>query len=192
MSKRKYVKSGVTNHPLGTTWTNMKQRCFNRKHPAYYIYGGRGIIVCDRWKNSFQNFLEDMGPKPSAGHSIDRFPDKDGNYQPGNCRWATLAEQAANKNPDGTFKKRHRKEYPKGRQARASKFFDKYAGTIDFIDLLSEANATNRSIFQMRLQGHTLQEIGNTLGITSEAVRQRQVKFIESEMGRCTPRQQAQ
>lgn len=178
MPKRKYEKTGATKHPLGSTWVNMKQRCFNRKHPAYYIYGGRGIIVCDRWKNSFQDFVEDMGPKPTAQHSIDRYPDKDGNYEPGNCRWATWAEQAANKNPDGTFKKRYSKHYPTGRQLRAAKFFDKYAGAIDFIALLSEENATNRSIFQMRLQGHTHQEIGNTLGITREAVRQRQVKLI--------------
>lgn len=77
-------------------WTNMIQRCTNPKRRDYSRYGGRGITVCDRWLHSFENFLEDMGEKPKAT-SLDRYPDTNGNYEPGNCRWATAREQSNNK-----------------------------------------------------------------------------------------------
>jgi hypothetical protein len=79
------------------TWISMRSRCNNPKNKRYYDYGGRGIKVCDRWNESFENFYQDMGDPPSSAHSIDRYPDNDGNYEPGNCRWATLAQQAMNK-----------------------------------------------------------------------------------------------
>ena len=77
------------------TWYAMKQRCTNPNVEHYDRYGGRGITVCERWANSFCNFLADMGLKPSRRHSIDRV-NNDGNYEPGNCRWATQKEQANN------------------------------------------------------------------------------------------------
>ena len=77
-------------------WSGIKQRCDNPKHIGYQYYGARGITMCDRWRNSLDAFIADMGMRPSHQHSIDRYPDTDGNYEPGNCRWATLKEQRRN------------------------------------------------------------------------------------------------
>ena len=77
-------------------WSGMKTRCGNPKHNRWKNYGGRGIRVCDRWLNSFENFLADMGRKPLPELSLDRI-DNDGDYEPGNVRWATATEQANNR-----------------------------------------------------------------------------------------------
>jgi len=82
-------------------WTGMKQRCSNQKTNSYADYGGRGIKVCDRWLHSFENFLADMGECP-PGLEIDR-ADNDGNYEPGNCQWATEKTQANNRR-QGAYK----------------------------------------------------------------------------------------
>lgn len=77
-------------------WCGMKARCYNKNGTKYSRYGKRGIIVCDRWRDNFSNFLEDMGRAPTAEHSLDRI-DNDGNYEPINCRWAIELVQANNK-----------------------------------------------------------------------------------------------
>lgn len=77
-------------------WHGLKERCYNKNSRSYPNYGKRGIKMCPQWKNSFEQFLSDMGPRPSPKHSIDRYPNNDGNYEPGNCRWATKLEQQRN------------------------------------------------------------------------------------------------
>ena len=76
-------------------WRSMKQRCSNSKDKSYPRYGGRGIKVCKRWTNSFENFIKDVGERPTSEHSIDR-KKNDGNYEPTNCKWSTRKEQANN------------------------------------------------------------------------------------------------
>jgi len=77
-------------------WDGIKQRCLNPRDSHYQAYGGRGIVICDRWRLSFEDFLADMGPRPSAAHSIDR-KDNDGPYSKGNCRWVTADQQSRNR-----------------------------------------------------------------------------------------------
>jgi hypothetical protein len=79
-----------------TIWAKMKQRCHNPDDPNWHNYGARGIKVCQRWRNSFQAFFKDVGFRPSLLHSLDRWPNNDGDYKPTNVRWATREEQRAN------------------------------------------------------------------------------------------------
>lgn len=86
---------GLWRRPEYKTWENAIQRCTNPNHSSYERYGGRGIRVCEEWRDSFLAFFEHVGPRPSPAHSIDRI-DNDGDYEPGNVRWATDREQRAN------------------------------------------------------------------------------------------------
>jgi len=105
LQKEKSYRNGLfTNNDkekelMYARYKNMKRRCYNEKSDNYYLYGGRGIKVCDRWMEpngmGFVNFCEDMGPRPTEKHSIDRI-DPEGNYEPSNCRWATASEQSKN------------------------------------------------------------------------------------------------
>lgn len=90
------VKHGMSATDEFHIWTDMQTRCYNPKSTGYKYYGGRGIRICNRWIESFDNFFADMGQRPSLQHSIDR-KNVNGNYSPGNCRWATAREQGSNK-----------------------------------------------------------------------------------------------
>lgn len=89
------ISHGKTGTPEYWAWTAMHSRCRRKNHPHYGSYGGRGIRVCERW-GKFENFLADMGRKPSPEHSLERI-DVNGNYEPGNCRWDTWLAQNRNR-----------------------------------------------------------------------------------------------
>jgi hypothetical protein len=98
-------KHGMTDTPTFKSWLSMRGRCNNPNDPTFALYGGRGITVCERWNdqvNGFSNFLADLGERPSLKYSIERI-NTDGNYEPGNCRWATQSEQANNKRTNHTL-----------------------------------------------------------------------------------------
>lgn len=88
------IKHGMTRTDIYRCWQNMKNRCLSQKNKLYYRYGGRGIKICDRWIDSFENFYADMGDIPK-GLEIDRI-DNDGNYEPSNCRWLSRKNNMMN------------------------------------------------------------------------------------------------
>ncbi len=90
------ITHGQTQASEYRAWCAMKARCLNTKTGCYKNYGGRGITVCDEWRDSFKAFFAHIGPRPSPNHSIDRYPDNNGNYEPGNVRWATAPQQRRN------------------------------------------------------------------------------------------------
>lgn len=96
MCRSANLTHGMSHTREHVTWKNMIARCEDPNRPDWNNYGGRGIRVCKRWRTSFQAFLDDMGPRPQ-GKSIDRWPNMNGNYEPGNCRWATNSEQGLNR-----------------------------------------------------------------------------------------------
>ncbi len=94
---RRKLKHGLCYSPEYYAWRAIKGRCGNPKNPGWKNYGARGIRICQEWADSFEAFYAYVGPRPSAGHSIDRYPNNDGNYEPGNVRWATSIEQNRNR-----------------------------------------------------------------------------------------------
>jgi len=94
--KEKMTKHAGWKHELYNIWSGMNRRCYEPGNNKYHIYGGRGIKVCKKWKEDPYQFFKDMGPRPSKNYTVDRI-DGDGDYAPGNCRWATQKEQQRNR-----------------------------------------------------------------------------------------------
>lgn len=94
-NRDRLMKHGYARTTTYTIWAKMIQRCKNKKNVSYKDYGARGISVCLRWEKSFQNFLNDMGERPSMEYTLERI-DNDGNYEPSNCKWGTRTEQMIN------------------------------------------------------------------------------------------------
>jgi hypothetical protein len=105
-NSEKQVSSAKTSHPDYDVWVGILRRCYNPKFKYYYLYGGRGISVCDRWRKSFWNFIEDVGsrPEPRSYYSIERI-DTNGNYEPSNCKWETADIQAQNTRRSAKYRK---------------------------------------------------------------------------------------
>ncbi len=109
MSEETKKKIGNANRKHGVykesaiyvTWCNMKQRCYNKNNIGYKNYGGRGIKICDRWLNSFENFYEDMGNKP-IGMTLERI-NNNGDYMPNNCKWASWTDQHRNQRKNNQY-----------------------------------------------------------------------------------------
>lgn len=88
-------KHGMSTSAIYRVWCEMRSRCERTTHSDYANYGAKGVMVCQRWQD-FETFLSDVGPRPSSRHSVDRYPDPAGNYEPGNFRWATQTQQMNN------------------------------------------------------------------------------------------------
>ena len=99
----KYERHGMYGTPEYSSWESMRTRCLNKNHVRYKDYGGRGIKICEQWLDSFKTFYEDMGPRPSLKHSIDRI-DNNGNYEPLNCKWSTNKQQYRNRRSNRIIK----------------------------------------------------------------------------------------
>ena len=94
---KKASLNGLSNSKTYAAYYSMLSRCYREKDISYPHYGGKGITVCDRWRESFENFYEDVGEPPTSNHSLDRFPNVNGNYEPSNFRWATNSQQQGNR-----------------------------------------------------------------------------------------------
>lgn len=143
MKKRakKAVKHGYVGTNTYQSWRGMKSRCHHKKSTQWEWYGARGIAVCDRWRYNFLDFLADMGEAPSADHSIDRI-DCNGNYEPGNCRWATHDQQQVNK-----------------RQRKDSALLIHNGETLSVTEWANKLGINRHTIFSRVRQGFTTEEI---------------------------------
>lgn len=135
-------------HPLYELWAGMIQRCENPNHVAWARYGGAGVTVCPEWRHSFQQFVEDVGPRPSKKHSLDRI-DSQRPYEKANCRWATASEQALNRPHFAHMitafgRTRHMSEWAKDLGAKDALIFKRLARGWSAEDAVSKPSAARQ------------------------------------------------
>lgn len=134
---RKHATHRMSHGPEYYSWQSMKRRCEDSRSTGFDRYGGRGITVCDRWKNSFEAFFEDMGKRPTRSHSLDRI-DNDGNYEPSNCRWATKREQSRN--------------------TRTNRMLSYHGKLMSFVELLELCGKSHSTLFNRLKRGMTVED----------------------------------
>ena len=157
--------------PEYVCWLSMRQRCSDENHISFKNYGAKGISVCERWQSSFETFLSDMGKRPTMKHSIDRYPDQNGNYEPSNVRWATRTEQGNNKTNNRAIKYTNGETMtvsevsrligvPLSTMHRRVNEFDN--GVISELDLFATIKRREKPFHN----GETKQQIADRLGIS--------------------------
>lgn len=139
--KRPYGKHNLSYQPEYRVWQTMRLRCTEPTHPAYPSYGGRGITICDRWLDSPQNFIEDMGQKPTKKHEIDRI-DNDKGYFKENCRWATRSENDRNR--------------------RSTRWVEYRGERRKLVELREEAGLTESQVYNRLKMGWSIEKVLET------------------------------
>jgi hypothetical protein len=157
----------------------MHERCRDPKHPAFHRYGGRGIAVCERWWK-FENFLADLGERPE-GKTLDRFPNNGGNYEPGNCRWATVYEQQSNRG-DSRYITARGRAFTVAEWSRRTELTESVIRQrLDRGDEGEEALRPLTSPKRITVKGkkQTIAELAASLGLTVQAIYQRIRKGLD-------------
>lgn len=173
-------RHGLSNIPEYRIWAAMISRCTNPNDPSFPEYGGRGIVVCDRWRNRFMNFIEDMGRRPDDSLTLDRHPNNDGNYEPGNVRWATRRQQSQN------TRRNHFIDIGDGRSAMAEIARSNSIHPKTFAARIRNGWGRDRLVLKARSAGrgdarriifdgktHTITEWASVLGIKPETIGKR-------------------
>jgi hypothetical protein len=170
------VKPKLGGDPTYSVWRGIRARCCGNSAKRYKHYGARGISLCARW-NVYENFLADMGPRPS-GMQIDRYPDNDGNYEPGNCRWATRIQNANNRSVscfiDFRGERRTAAEWSRVLGIPTTTILYRLGVGKDIAQEIPRLSHPHRdaAVLEMRKTGSTFGEIAAAFGISRQYAHQ--------------------